>query len=551
MTLTPAECCCDGEPPQPDPCLAQDTYSPITLCYSYLMCENLIAERKYTGGCQCGLEAACPGEPGQDPPVYTPPPTGCGSALVINYKACDCPFSFGAVCWDNLYQAYASFTGCVSIPFKSQGQVTTGAYFITASGNPVGVAATYSAVRVEYELPVAARLAWSCEALGPCGSSESWSLVPQAQAINCDGSSGGVPGPYRVLHTGPPYVTQAPSIWTIRRQTSSSVASTWEITSTKFVIRNTAGTIVYETTTTGKTIGQVFTEVDTQTAAPVQLVKQYAAGGSIAAFSVDPQQFTDVFEAQGPSTMTGLTVYTIRAYVLAAGQSRRAPLITIANPPYSILVGTINVVTPWSLMGYDISGFAPHSGVTTWGGTTFWAFAADNGWTEASVSALCSGFARSWDNEQNAIYAAFDCQGYVPGTQPSGQVPYGSYTTAYGNQCGGEPAIIWCPFTVTNTNPCTYPPGFIGGGSWGSLATRDFPPNGQGTTVVNTFTQCTSNYGGSVYAWSCDPFESEANCCCPEINGNNCEDAFRTFSGCLISQSGSYGEWDYLFTVTR
>lgn len=514
-------CCCNQVPV--GPCDPKDTYGPLTICITDNAGGDWKCETKWTGQCNCAInsDADCP-----NPPAI-PPSYAEGCSVTYDYYRCECPFQ-GGVCRRVIHTGVRKKEGCYALPFLTQGQYSTGGYYITPAGQPTTLPATIVGITIEWGVSDAGRLAWDKQTFGDCEQCEQHTLIP------ADPLEQGVPS--RVRFNGPPYMTIGPAVWTIRKQTSGSVASRWEITATQFIIRNTSGTIVYSIALAGQTIGTLFTAIDTQTAAPVVLVKQYLASGTYNADSLP----ATTLEARALSPVfSGLTTQMVRAFVLPTGETRKMPFPTVVPAPS--LLGSLP--NPWSAMNwtqYVILSGQPFASTVV----SFAAFAEDIGsYSEETEAAFCSGYAESWDWDWIDDRYIFNCsQAPFPGESWAGCPNLGGFDYTTGEGCLG------CPLGV-DIIPCSP----LGGFAFEPVSPlkRLFVLNGQGPILVTDEDLCSATYGTVKDSWVCDPFESEADCCCPEINGNDCSSGFRTFSGCYAATS-SLGTWsEYLFTISR
>jgi hypothetical protein len=522
VTLAPASCCCDQEPV--GPCAPLETYGPLTICLK----NNAGTEWKYklewTGACDCAVDNIndCP------IPTASAPTYGGGCSIVQGYYACDCPFS-GLTCTEQSITAQRQMQGCYALPFTTKGQYSSAGYYITPEGNPTTLIAPTAGITVQWAVPIEERFSFDKQTYGTCEQCETWTLIQDTTGLQM---------PYRARFSGPPYITNGPPVWTIRKQTTGSVASRWEITSTAFNIRNSSGVIVYTIALAGQTLGSLFTAIDTQTAAPVVLVKQYTP---IGVYNADLMPATSLEPRAQSPVFSGLTTQTVRLFDLASGEQRRMALPTVTPVPDPI-PGAAGAVNPWGSFQWQ---FDHAFGQTTapYTNAAYSVFAADVGYSEATVAAFCGGFAHSWDWDWIQNFYDVQCANWTPGENPPGSPQIGSFTrTTDPTSCNG------CPFGVESI-PCS---------SYGGYTFEDLLPlkafyvlGTEGTGKVTSADMCLQQYGGVRDYWVCDPFESEADCCCPEVNGDNCSSAFRLFSGCAAVTS-SFGQFaEYVFSVSR
>lgn len=422
---------------------------------------------------------------------------------------------------------------CWALPYVSQGSYNSGGYYITSSGQPTTLSCLTAGIVIEWAVPVEERFSFDRIDYGACNQCTQYTLLQD---------TGGVPVPYKARFFGPPYITIAPAVWTIRKQTSGSVASTWEITSTAFIIRNASGTIVYTINLAGQTIGTLFTAIDTQTAAPVILVKQYSTTG---AYSADLLAATELEPRTASAALVGTQTQFVRLFTLASGEQRRVSLPTVTPPDIINGLGNPWAAMAWSLFIYVSPSF-PNAPYTQ---PSYAVFAADVGYSEATVTAFCGGFAQSWDWTWIQDYAETQCNNWTPGQNAPGSPQLGTYVRNSSGSCNG------CPQDVVTTSQCNGGSGpFVGY----PYEDADLSPLKQyyvlgteGNGLVTSADMCLQQYGGGRNYWVCDPFESEADCCCPEVNGDNCSNAFRLFSACY-AETSSLGRWaEYVFSVAR
>lgn len=519
-TSNAASCCCDQVV---GPCDPQATYEPLTICTIDNTGGEWKCETKWTGQCNCAInsDADCPNVPA------IPPSYEAGCTAVYDYYRCECPFQ-GVVCRREIHKGVKQKQGCYALPFLTQGQYSSSGYYITPSGQPTTLIATIVGIRIEWGVPEAQKLKWEKQTFGDCQQCELHTLRP------AEPGDTGVPS--RAQFNGTPYMLVGPPVWTIRRQTSSSVASSWEITATQFIIRNASGTVVYSIALAGQTISTLFTAIDTQTSAPVILVKQYQSYGT---YNADSLPGTTL-EPRASSAFSGVTTQMVRVFVLPTGQSRKMPYPAVVPAPETSSTGLPN---PWASMNWTLIYYITGQpfAFTVVG---FSSFADDIGsYSEETEAAFCSGYAESWDWDWIDSRYVINCsQPPYPGESWAGCPTLGGYNYTYNpDSCNG------CPQGIEEI-PCTP----IGNCIFGlSTLKRYFVLNGQGSTRVTDADLCTEIYGSLKDSWVCDPYESEADCCCPEINGNDCSSGFRTFSGCWAATS-SLGNWaEYLFTVSR
>lgn len=69
-----------------------------------------------------------------------------------------------------------------------------------------------------------------------------------------------------------PYYSAGPQVYGIRRGTSTSTARTWEVVGRVFRIKGSTGTVLWSTSLVGKTLAQLLTEANAQTAARVNMI---------------------------------------------------------------------------------------------------------------------------------------------------------------------------------------------------------------------------------------------------------------------------------------
>lgn len=524
MTLAPASCCCDQEPV--GPCAPQESYAPITICLKDSAGSHWQYQNGWIGGCDCNVTSLndCP------TPSGTAPSYGAGCSIQVDWHECDCPIA-GGTCTTQSIAAMRSMNACWALPYVSQGSYNSSGYYIRPSGEPTTLFCLTAGILIEWAVPPAERFSFDRIDYGTCDQCTQYTLLQDPD---------GVPVPYKARFYGPPYITTAPAVWTIRRQTTGSVAHTWEITSTAFIIRNSSGTIVYTINLAGQTIDTLFTAIDTQTAAPVILVKQYGTAG---AYSADLLPATELEPRAASAAFIGTQTQFVRLFPLASGQQRRVSLPTVTPPD------TINgIPNPWAAMKWSMFTYtSPAIPDAPYTQPTYAMFAADVGYSEATVAAFCEGFAQSWDWTWIQDYAETQCNNWTPGENPPGSPGLGTYVRNSAGSCNG------CPEDVVTTSQCA------GGSPFaGYPYTDDLSPmkqyyvlGSEGNGYVTSADMCLQQYGGGRDYWVCDPFESEADCCCPEVNGDNCSEAFRLFSACY-EETSSRGQWaEYLFSVSR
>ena len=520
-TINATSCCCNQTPV--GPCAPDDTYGPLTICLTDNAGSEWKYEIKWTGACDCAIsfDADCPNVPAV-PPSYV---EGC--SVTYDYYPCDCPMS-AAICRREILTQLRKREGCYALPFVTQGQYSGGGSYITPAGQPTTLPATTAGIMIEWGIPPEQRFSWDKQTYGECNQCQGEYLIQE------DAFEGAMP--HRVRFHGPPYITIGPPVWTIRRQTSGSVANRWEITATQFIIRNSAGTVVYSIALAGQTIGSLFTAIDTQTAAPVVLLKQYQ---SIGTYNADLLPATTLEPRALSVAFSGVTTQMVRAFNLATGETRKMPFPTVVPAPAT---SASNLPNPWGNMSWQFYVRSVGQDFVS-NLVTFALFAEDIGaYSEDTEAAFCSGFAESWDWDWIDSRYIFNCsQSPGPGESWAGSPQISTPSRTMGSDCLGCPIGVEFP-------PCTPYQGYAGGLS---PLKRYFALNTEDSIRVTDEDLCSAIYGSLKEAWGCDPFESEADCCCPNVLGDPCSVAFRQFSACFAGTS-SYGEWsEYLFKVSR
>jgi hypothetical protein len=247
-TITAATCCCDQ--PEPGPCDPPTTGSAIQLTWQE---QQAIRRQQKTE--QCGDCTPCTETPCDEPDISPSPFFGCTFDLTVTPGS---PCDVVNVDYDqNMSQAMPQPWTAI-LPWVSSGESTGTRRWYTPDGLLTDFSA-FGGQRVDTygglvagirETPVGTIPAQGCRVR----------TTDPACLINLTAT-------FRNW----PYYTTGPTVYRIRRGTSTSPARTWEVVGRAFRIKNSSGTVLWSTTLIGKTLAQVKDEANAQTAARVTM----------------------------------------------------------------------------------------------------------------------------------------------------------------------------------------------------------------------------------------------------------------------------------------